>query len=462
MTRLVAAASPRVTAAVPGAAATGVFPAPGAGGRIAFHTFGCKLNQFETEALASSLRTRGFTVVAERQDAEVYIVNTCTVTTRADHKARALIRGLARGHPEALVVVTGCSAQLEAGRLAGLAGNVVVVPQARKGILLDLASIIAQARSGEIEKVLRGSGQPVDPFTLTAGVHSFHTRAYMKVQDGCNGRCSYCRVPLARGPSVSLDPAEALRRVAELEARGYREIVITGVNISSYGAGDHTLASLLEKLLQATRCARFRLSSLEPESVTGHLAEVLAHPRICPHFHIPVQSGSDRILARMNRPYTAEHVATAVGRVRAAHADPFLAADIIVGFPGETTEDFEASRSLVQSLGLSALHVFPFSPRPGTAALTLRPSVPEHVRSLRTRELMAHSRRSTAAYSRSWVGREVEVLVEEQESGRFFGVTGNYLKVEVENCPAADDVTGRLVRAHFAAEGSARFLSVVE
>ncbi|MGA2478473.1 MAG: MiaB/RimO family radical SAM methylthiotransferase, partial [Spirochaetia bacterium] len=291
---------------------------------------------------------------------------------------------------------------------------------------------------------------------------SFHTRAFLKVQDGCDGRCSYCRVPLARGTSVSLPAADALRRVAELEDMGYREIVITGVNISDYRAGDLTLASLLEGLLGATRRARFRLSSLEPEAITGSLAAVLAHPRICPHFHIPVQSGSDRILSRMNRPYRVDRVVAAVRSVREARGDPFLAADIIVGFPGETGEDFEATSGLVRSLELAALHVFPFSPRPGTAALSLRPAVPEHVRFLRTRELMAQSRRSTAAYSRSWMGSEVEVLVEERKAGRFFGVTGNYLKVEVEGSPAAMDVTGAIVRARITSGGSARFLSAVD
>jgi threonylcarbamoyladenosine tRNA methylthiotransferase MtaB len=430
-------------------------------GRIAFHTFGCKLNQYETEALASSVRGQGFTVVPANQDAEAYVVNTCTVTTRADHKARALIRALARSHPHAVLLVTGCSAQLEARTLAGLADNVVVIPQDQKGALRDLTAILARVRAGETGRIISGTSR-MDPFALAAGTHSFHTRAYLKVQDGCDALCSYCRVPLARGPSVSLPPGDALRRAMELEDGGYREIVITGVNISAYRSGDLTLAGLLEMLLKSTRRARFRLSSLEPESVAESLAAVLAHPRICPHFHIPVQSGADSVLRRMKRPYSAAEVAVAVARVRAARHAPFLAADIIVGFPGETAEDFAATRGLVEALGFSSLHVFPFSPRPGTAAVTLRPAVPEHVRFQRTKELMAHSRRSTEAYARSWIGSEVEVLVEEWEAGRFLGVTGNYLKVSVDGSPDSSDITGQLVRALVTAEGSARFLALAD
>ena len=301
-----------------------------------------------------------------------------------------------------------------------------------------------------------------DAFALTAGAHSFHTRAYLKVQDGCNARCSYCRVPLARGPSTSLAPQEAVRRAAELEEAGHREIIITGVNISLYRSGGITLPELLGRLLDGTRHARFRLSSLEPESITESLAAVMAHPRICPHFHVPVQSGADGVFARMKRPYRADGVAAAIARVRAAKNDPFLAADIIVGFPGETVDDFAATSRIVTSMEFAALHVFPFSPRPGTVAATMRPIVPEHVRFQRTKELMDLSRRSSAAYTRSWVGRDVEVLVEGRKAQHFKGVTGNYLKLDVKGSPTHCDITGRLINALITAEDTARFLSFAE
>ena len=433
--------------------------------RVGFHTFGCKLNQFETEALASSFRRQGFSIVAMGQEADAYVINTCTVTSRADHKARAFIRALARSRPRALLIVTGCSAQLEGQSLAALARNVFVVPQAEKARLLDLPAVLAQAGNGRERLPLPGespSGARPDPFSLTVGEHSFHTRAFLKVQDGCDSRCSYCRVPQARGPSVSLDAAEAARRAAGLEELGYHEIVITGVNISAYSSAGVRLPALLQRLLEATGRARFRLSSLEPEAITESLAEVLSHPRICPHFHIPVQSGADTILGRMNRHYQAGRVIEAVTLLRASKPDPFLAADIIVGFPGETAEEYGRTRRLVESAAFAALHVFPFSPRPGTAAASLRPATPERVRSQRAREITALGRRLSAAYAQSWIGRDVDVLLEGRGGPKARGVSGNYLKVEVARVPAAENAAGRIARARVTAEGSALFLSFAE
>jgi threonylcarbamoyladenosine tRNA methylthiotransferase MtaB len=437
-------------------------PAAAGAVRIAFHTFGCKLNQFETEALASSLRGRGFTVVPFAGEADAYVINTCTVTTRADHKARSLVRSLARRRPGAVLVVTGCSAQMEAEVLGRLGPNIVVVPQAEKGILLDMEGILARTRRGGRPATTAVATTAVDPFTLTAAEQVFRTRAYLKIQDGCDSRCSYCRVPFARGPSVSLDPGEAVRRAAEMEAAGTREIVITGVHITSYSSQGLTLAALLQRLLAGTTEARFRLSSLEPEAIDETLCRVVAHRRVCPHFHLPVQSGADRILAAMRRPYRSARLRAAVQDLRSITGDPFLAADVITGFPGESEEDFAATRALVEDLAITALHVFPFSPRPGTEAAGIRPAVPERIRSQRARELIAHSRRSTDAYTRSWIGREVEVLVEERRGASFTGVSGNYLKLGVEGGPAGRDLTGRIVRARIAADGRARFLSFAD
>jgi threonylcarbamoyladenosine tRNA methylthiotransferase MtaB len=249
-------------------------------GRVGFHTFGCKLNQFETEALASSFTTQGFSVVPFDQEADAYVVNTCTVTCRADHKARALIRSLARRRPHALLIVTGCLAELNAGTLSSLGENVLVVPQSQKACLLDLPTVLGRAgntrgdgpatvprdiRLVTVPRDIRLVTVPRDIFQLDARVHNFRTRTYLKVQDGCDSRCSYCRVPLARGPSVCLDSEEAARRTAKLEELGYREVVITGVNIGSYRSEGVILHRLLSSLLEATRRIRFRLSSLEPE-----------------------------------------------------------------------------------------------------------------------------------------------------------------------------------------------------
>jgi threonylcarbamoyladenosine tRNA methylthiotransferase MtaB len=440
----------------------------GCGCRVGFHTFGCKLNQFETEALASSFKNQGLSVVPFEQEADAYVVNTCTVTCRADHKARALIRSLARSRPHALLIVTGCSAELDAGALSSLGENVLVIPQSQKASLLDLPMILgrpAVTADREGVTVPRDIFSPVtvprDIFCLTASAHNFRTRAYLKVQDGCDSRCSYCRVPLARGPSVSLNPAEAVRRGVELEELGYREVVITGVNIASYSSEGIVLHRLLQVLLEATQRIRFRLSSLEPECITEALGEVIAHKRICPHFHIPAQSGSDSVLGRMRRRSLTGRIREAVALLRDTKEDPYIAADIITGFPGETDAEFAETRGLAEELSFAALHVFPFSPRPGTAASGLRPAVPERTRHQRARVLRAMGRLSSSSYARSWVGRDVEVLLEGGEGTRAWGVSGNYLKVDVGGVPAADAAEGRIARARITSESgkcSGRFL----
>jgi threonylcarbamoyladenosine tRNA methylthiotransferase MtaB len=438
--------------------------------RVAFHTFGCKLNQFETEALASSFLAHGFVVVRADQEADAYVINTCTVTSRADHKARSLIRGIAREHPNAPLLVTGCSAQTEPEALAALAANIVVVPQSEKSRLLEIPQTLAETLdTGEVPYArLLGSlkaDQPSDPFALIVTVPAFHTRAFLKIQDGCDCRCAYCRVPLARGRSVSLGLEEVLSRAAALESQGRREIVLTGVNISAWRASGTALPGLLRELLRSTTRARIRLTSIEPESITSELVEVLAEPRICAHFHIPVQSGSDSVLARMRRRYVSGRVIDSVRLLREARDDPFVAADFMVGFPGETEEDFQRTRELVQRLEFAALHVFPFSPRPGTDAASMKQVVPERVRRERAGDLTALAGKLSASYARRWVGREVDVLLEGRPGARAHGVTGNYLKVFVDGAPRDSATPGRVARAEIIDAGrtcSARFLGFID
>jgi threonylcarbamoyladenosine tRNA methylthiotransferase MtaB len=420
--------------------------------RVGFHTFGCKLNQHETEAIASTFLHDGFEGVRSTDDADLYVVNTCTVTSAGDHKARALVRALVRERVGVPVIVTGCSSQLEAEALAGLGPDVVVVGQDRKSRLLELPGLLRGTGAGPVHadtvRAWVGSGNPstADPFAFRIAEAAFHTRAFLKVQDGCDRRCAYCRVPLARGPSVSLGVDEAAGRAADLEERGFREIVVTGVNITAWRERGSGPARLLERLLAATQRARIRVSSLEPESVDDDLAGVLADPRICPHFHLPVQSGSDRVLASMGRRYPAAAVVRAVELLRRTKVDPFVAADILVGFPGETDEDFDRTRSLVRELAFSRLHVFPFSARPGTRAFGMKPRVPERVSRERAAELGEASRGLAEAYRDRWNGREVEALLERPASGRWLGVCGNYLKAWFSGVPG-DAGKGSLVRA---------------
>ena len=432
--------------------------------RVGFHTFGCKLNQHETEALAASFHGAGFAIGKAGADADLYVVNTCTVTSAGDHKARALVRSLLRGHPGSPVIVTGCSAQLEAEAFAKLGADVVVVPQGGKARLLDLPGFL-HARTGvgrlqadSIRGFATGLVSAPDPFAFRITEASFHTRAFLKVQDGCDRRCAYCRVPLARGRAVSLPSDEAARRAADLEARAFREIVVTGVNVSAWREAGSGPARLVERLLEATSRARIRVSSLEPESIDRELAGVLADHRICPHFHLPVQSGSDRVLEAMGRRYTTATVEGAVALLRGAKDDPFIAADMMTGFPGETDEDFASSRSLIERLGFSHLHVFPFSPRPGTSAAGLKDQVPERVRGQRAAVLGEISRGLATAYRARWGGREVEVLLEKRSGSRWLGTCGNYLKAWIRGVPPAED-RGSIVRAVLGSEdGDGRYI----
>ncbi len=428
--------------------------------RAAFHTFGCKLNQFETEALAAAFAAQGFVLVSPEQAAELYLINTCTVTSRSEQKARRYLRRLARERPEALVLVTGCYAQLARSELQGLGPNLVVVSQEAKPELLDLPRLLhereaAHPGSWRTEALARINAFPDRPgrqFQLQADHFQFHSRAFIKIQDGCDGRCAYCRVPLARGRSVSLDPALAEERARSLEASGYRELVLTGVNISSYRHGEVGLAELLQRLLSSTTAARLRLSSLEPETIEPGLGQVLAHPRLCPHFHLSVQSGSDPILLRMRRRYRSAQVEQAVSELRRAKPEPFLAADLIAGFPGESDADFQATYALAERLRFAKLHVFPFSPRPGTAAESMRERVPERIRDERVEALVALSERLGERYRRSWEGREVEVVLEDRrlpgpEGEAWEGVSENYLKVCVYGIPDGLAAAGRMLRA---------------
>jgi threonylcarbamoyladenosine tRNA methylthiotransferase MtaB len=437
--------------------------------RIGFRTLGCKLNQFETEALASSFRERGHVIVSQEGEAEAYVINTCTVTGRADHKSRALVRSISRKHPGAVLIVTGCSAELEAKSLCSLGENVLIVPQSEKGKLLALAERVTQAiDTPAVLTKLRTEATPSarDAFAYRVKGLSFHSRAFLKVQDGCDAWCAYCRVPQARGPSRSLSADEVIRRAVELESLGHREIVITGVNICSYRCANLRLHHLIKKLLKATSRVRFRLSSLEPESVTEVLANSLSNNRICAHFHLSVQSGSDSVLARMKRRYQAKRVVEGMGLLRAAKSDPFIAADFITGFPAETEQEHRETVRLIQEVEFAALHVFAFSPRPDTAAAKLRPMVPQRVRDERSRELASISRGLLDSYARRWQGRQVEVLIEtrarsDSQSALTRGLSENYLKVMIEGVPTEADLTGKIVRARLTRTGEVSAASFV-
>jgi threonylcarbamoyladenosine tRNA methylthiotransferase MtaB len=406
--------------------------------KSAFHTFGCRLNQLETEALADAFNHAGFEIVSHSREAMVYVINTCTVTSKSEQKARGLIRRISRDYPKSVVIVTGCYAQMEEDLIDSLGHNVFAVPLREKDLIQDFALYLMNRPKEEGDELLddtqswfRDNGRTVDSaearFRFVPDDFTFHTRAYLKIQDGCDNSCAYCRVTLARGDSVSLGQDEVIKRVKVLEEKGFSEVTLTGVNIDSYLSGEIGLAGLLEALLEATETIHFRLSSLDPDTFTPELAKVVSHKRVCPYFHLSVQSGSDKVLGEMNRRYGAEDVMRAVELLRQTKNNPFISADIIVGFPGESEVNFEETLTLMRSARFARAHVFPYSPRPGTPAFDRSDMVQESLITERTGRLRDMMSRSQKDYARSWEGKELDVTWEKDQGDFIVGLSGNYL-----------------------------------
>jgi threonylcarbamoyladenosine tRNA methylthiotransferase MtaB len=422
--------------------------------RVSFHTLGCKLNQLETESIARAFTREGFEIVPWGGSADLYVVNTCTVTSMAEQKARREIRKVLRDRPSACVIATGCYAQLDGEALAAVADSIglpierrhiVVVSGDLKSSLLDLPSYIADSAcaSADLPQTLAswaasrvpGGDRSVERFRFDADDFSFHSRASLKIQDGCDNLCAYCRVRIARGPSVSLDSATVLARLRELEANGYAEAVLTGVNVSRYrDAAGRDFPALLRELLCGTERIRLRISSTEPDSVDDDFCDAVAHPRVRPHFHLSVQSGSDAILSSMRRRYRAERVLEAARLLRERTGDPFLACDIIAGFPGESEADFEATLALCRTIDFAWIHAFPYSPRPGTEAADFSGRVPERESALRVNALLDLACEGRERFVDRNIGREVEAVAESgptTSDGAFPAVSDAYLKLAV-------------------------------
>jgi threonylcarbamoyladenosine tRNA methylthiotransferase MtaB len=423
--------------------------------RAAIHTLGCKLNQIESESIAEAFSSAGFAIEAGLR-ADILVINTCSVTSKSEQKARRLIRKALRDNPGACVIVTGCYAQLDAAAIAALEEPVppelprrlFVLAGDRKALLLDLSRLLRSAAcpdgpapaalSQALERLLGREAppgapeDPPDPFRFNARDFSFHSRPFLKIQDGCNHACSYCAVTLARGPSRSLDVETLLVRLRDLEAAGHGEAVLTGVNISQYRSIGLDIGGALEYLLERTRTIALRLSSLEPECLDGPLLRVLSMRRIRPHFHLSIQSGSPRILERMRRPYAPEAVEAAIRRLRELREDPFLACDIIAGFPGETSAEFAETYDLCRRSKFAWIHVFPFSRRPGTEAWEFPDRVPERETVSRVESLADLARQGRRAYVRAWAGKTVEAIVEAPGAGQALtALSENYLKLRL-------------------------------
>jgi threonylcarbamoyladenosine tRNA methylthiotransferase MtaB len=401
---------------------------------VSLATLGCRLNQVESQELAGLLERHGFRAVAGDEPAEVYVVNTCTVTGKADFSDRQVIRRIARDHPDALLVVTGCLAQTDPQAVMRLPGVDLVLGNQEKYRLPELLARLVKRRRPElvVGEIGLARGVPVAPFARVTG----RSRASIKIQDGCQHRCAFCIVPRARGASRSQDPKVVVEQAEALVEAGYREITLTGVDIGHYGSDmvpRTTLAALVRRLGELPGLRWLRLSSILPAYFTPELREVVTgSPVVVPHLHLPLQSGSDRVLRRMRRPYNVRMYRELIERLAGAMPGLGLGTDLIVGHPGERDEDFAATLDLVRVLPFSYLHVFAYSERTGTEAAGLGERVPSRAIRERSRALRTLGREKSLAFRRAMIGQAPEVLVlseRDRSTGLLSGLTRTYVEV---------------------------------
>jgi threonylcarbamoyladenosine tRNA methylthiotransferase MtaB len=400
--------------------------------RVAISTLGCKINQFESAAMTESLGKEGFRVVPFDDDADIYVINTCTVTAKTDAESRRLIRRALRRNPAARVVVTGCYAQVAPDAVKDLPGVALVVGNSEKKSIVELLRDAVPAEKVVVSDISRertAEGLRLESFAE-------HTRAFLQVQNGCDAFCSYCIVPYARGRSRSVSLDEAVGGIRAFASQGFREVVLTGIHLGAYGLDLVPPTSLLELLEAAEAEAavpRLRVGSVEPNELTDDLIAFLARSAIaCPHLHIPLQSGDDQVLERMGRRYTAEFFRERVGRLVAAVPDIFIGCDVIAGFPGETEGEFETTVRLIDELPVASLHVFPYSRREGTAAARMGGQVDGKVVRARAELLRELGERKRRAFCERFVGRELAVLMQSRgRDGEAVGLSRNYLPVRV-------------------------------
>ncbi|MHB1626911.1 MAG: tRNA (N(6)-L-threonylcarbamoyladenosine(37)-C(2))-methylthiotransferase MtaB [Bacilli bacterium] len=401
---------------------------------MAFHTLGCKVNFYDTESLWQLFLQDGYRRVEFEEPADVYVINTCTVTQEGDRKSRQMIRRAVRANPDAIVVVTGCYAQMAPGEVLGVEGvDLVVGNQHRKELLGMIARVVEERRPFHAVSDILGQYVFED---FDVPMFADRTRASLKIEDGCNHFCTFCIIPYARGLVRSRKPDSVLAQARRLTEAGYREIVLTGIHTGGYGEDleGYALADLLAELEKAPQLGRIRISSIEASEITDRLIDVLAaSKRICRHLHIPLQSGHSEVLRRMNRHYTIEEYADRVRAVRRALPELAVTSDVIVGFPGETDAFFDASLAFVRAQAFAELHVFPYSPRAGTPAAKFAGQVPEPVKQRRVERMIQLSDELQRAYNRQWMGRVLEVIPEETKvyGGKpcLVGHADNYMKV---------------------------------
>lgn len=400
--------------------------------RVSFHTLGCKLNFSESSTIAREFERGGYLRVEPSAQTDVAVINSCSVTEHADKKCRNIIRKIHRRNPNAIIAVTGCYAQLKPQEIAAIEGVDVVLGNNDKGDLFKRVEALSAERT-EAE-VYRCSYEQIDRF-FAAYSSGERTRSFLKVQDGCDYKCAYCTIHYARGASRNMPIADLVREAEEIAAAGQKEIVITGINTGDFGrTTGEKFIDLLKALDRVEGIERYRISSIEPNLITDEIIEFCASsPKFVPHFHIPLQSGSTRILGAMRRRYTADKYRERIAKIRELMPDSFLGVDVIVGFPGEGEEEFMETYKLLEEVGASFLHIFPFSVRPGTPAVDMPNKVQSRISTERVSRLEELSDRLHNDFATKYLGTVREVLFESTDrSGMMYGYTDNYLRVKCQ------------------------------
>jgi len=389
--------------------------------RVAFYTLGCKLNQAETESLANRFSQAGFQLVSPGDGADIYIANTCTVTHIADRKSRHWLRLARRRNPRALIIATGCYAQRNRQELAQLAD--LVVDNKEKEHLLALTQTLS------LEERELGEGETKQSQIPAATVR---TRSLIKIQDGCHSPCTYCIVPKVRPHEYSLSASQIIDEVKQKVALGYKEVVLTGTKVGSYKDDGADLRDLVQRILTSTGLERLRLSSLQPSEISSEFLDLWQDERLCRHFHLALQSGSETVLQRMRRSYSLDQYQRTINLIRDMIPRVAITTDIMVGFPGESDEEFEQSYSFCQQAGFANIHVFPFSPRPETPAARMPEQIKDKVKAERNQRMLELSRSSRRRFCEQFLGQTMPVLWEKETSpgsGIYSGLTGNYIRV---------------------------------
>ncbi len=406
--------------------------------KVALHNLGCKVNAYETEAMQELLEKNGYEIVPFKEGADIYVINTCTVTNMADRKSRQMLHRAKKMNPEAIVVAAGCYVQAQEAN-----GEVdecidIVIGNNKKKDLIEILDTYYEEKQA-LQKAVIDINHTKEYEEMHLSKTAEHTRAYIKVQDGCNQFCTYCIIPFARGRVRSRAKEDVIAEVTDLAQNGYKEVVLTGIHLSSYGVDleGEDLLSLILAVHEIEGIERIRLGSLEPRIITEEFAKTISElPKMCPHFHLSLQSGCDETLRRMNRRYTSEEYFEKCQLLRKYFDNPALTTDVIVGFPGETEEEFEKSKAFVDKVNFYETHIFKYSKRQGTKAAVMENQIPEQVKTIRSNEMLEMDAKKRSAYEETFMGKTVEVLMEEsiEKDGKTYqvGHTKEYVKIALE------------------------------